>query len=238
MTGSPPARPSTPSVPRAGSTAQCGGVRERSGTRAVAVPPAARAGASRPSSCERPAPARCASGWKAAASAAPICRCGKGGPGSPIRSVPGRRDTRAGGRSMPWARASTDVAVGDRVALLSDNAYADYDIAPASAVVRLPAALAGRAFPGEPLACVDEHLPAQRDRSRADVAIVGIGFIGAALDGARRARGCAGHRSLAPAVCTRDGRAVGAATPIGLDDDPAAPSRKRRRSRAARASIA
>ncbi len=46
------------------------------------------------------------------------------------------------------------LACGDRVALLSYNAYAAYDVAPASGVVKLPDALKGRAFPGEPLACV------------------------------------------------------------------------------------
>lgn len=73
------------------------------------------------------------------------------------------------------------LADGDRVALLSYNAYAEYDIAPASAVVRLPAALAGRAFPGEPLACVVNILRRSAIEAGQTVAIVGIGFIGAAL---------------------------------------------------------
>src|SRR5690606_13902369 len=44
-----------------------------------------------------------------------------------------------------------DLATGDRVAALSYNSYAEYDIADARAVVKLPAALAGMPFPGEPL---------------------------------------------------------------------------------------
>jgi len=74
-----------------------------------------------------------------------------------------------------------NLAAGDRVALLSYNAYAEYDIAPASAVVRLPDALQGRPFPGEPLACVMNIFRRSRIESGQTVAIVGIGFIGAAL---------------------------------------------------------
>src|SRR5438034_4011156 len=43
--------------------------------------------------------------------------------------------------------------VGDRVAALTYNAYAEYDLADADAVVRLPDALSGTPFPGEPLGC-------------------------------------------------------------------------------------
>jgi threonine dehydrogenase-like Zn-dependent dehydrogenase len=76
-----------------------------------------------------------------------------------------------------------DIVVGDRVAVLSYNAYAEYDIAPASAVVRLPDALKGRPFPGEPLACAMNIFRRSGIESGQTVAIVGIGFIGAALTG-------------------------------------------------------
>src|SRR5690349_17565530 len=46
-----------------------------------------------------------------------------------------------------------NVRVGERVAMLSYKAYAQYDVASADAVVRLPATLAGRPFPAEPLGC-------------------------------------------------------------------------------------
>ena len=74
-----------------------------------------------------------------------------------------------------------DIVVGDRVALLSYNAYAEYDIAPASAVVRLPDALNGRPFPGEPLACVMNIFRRSGIEPGQTVAVVGIGFIGAVL---------------------------------------------------------
>src|SRR5882672_8254632 len=42
---------------------------------------------------------------------------------------------------------------GERVAMLSYNAYADCDVAQADHVVKLPPELAGKPFPGEALAC-------------------------------------------------------------------------------------
>lgn len=72
-------------------------------------------------------------------------------------------------------------SVGDRVALLSGQAYAEYDLATADALARLPASLGDRPLPGEPLACVmnifrrSDIQPGQR------VAVVGVGFIGALL---------------------------------------------------------
>jgi hypothetical protein len=46
-----------------------------------------------------------------------------------------------------------DFKVGDRVAALSYNAYASHDFATTDRVVRLPSALDGKPFPGEPLGC-------------------------------------------------------------------------------------
>src|SRR5690606_17873499 len=75
----------------------------------------------------------------------------------------------------------TTLQVGQRVAVLSENAYATYDFVEPSKAVALPASLATRPFPGEPLACAynvyrrAEILPGQ------DVAIIGIGFMGALL---------------------------------------------------------
>jgi threonine dehydrogenase-like Zn-dependent dehydrogenase len=72
---------------------------------------------------------------------------------------------------------------GQAVALLSEHAFADYDVADAGAVVPLPAALAGRPFPGEPLACVMNVLHRSDLRAGQTVAVIGIGFLGALLTG-------------------------------------------------------
>src|SRR5215210_1969255 len=42
---------------------------------------------------------------------------------------------------------------GDRVASLSQKAYAEYDIAAVDSVIPLPDSLSGKPFPGEPLGC-------------------------------------------------------------------------------------
>ena len=73
------------------------------------------------------------------------------------------------------------LAVGDPVAALSYRAYAAYDVADADAVVRLPAALAGAPFPGEPLGCAMNIFARSRIAAGQTVAIVGIGFLGAIL---------------------------------------------------------
>lgn len=121
----------------------------------------------------------------------------------------------------------TDIAVGDRVALLSYNAYADYDVAPASAVVRLPDGLAGRAFPGEPLACVMNIFRRSAIEPGQTVAIVGIGFIGAALT-ALAAR--AGARVIALSrrpFALEMAERMGASTLIRLEDAARAVSESR-----------
>ena len=73
------------------------------------------------------------------------------------------------------------LALGDRVVTLSQHAYAEYDIAEAASVVRLPAALDGRPFPGEPLGCAMNILARAGIEPGQTVAIVGIGFLGALL---------------------------------------------------------
>lgn len=71
--------------------------------------------------------------------------------------------------------------VGDRVAALSYKSYAEYDIADADAVVKLPPELAGAPFPGEPLGCAFNIFRRADIRAGQTVAIVGIGFLGALL---------------------------------------------------------
>lgn len=111
-----------------------------------------------------------------------------------------------------------DVTVGDRVALLSYHAYAEYDVAPASGVVRLPDTLAGRAFPGEPLACVMNIFRRSAIERGQTVAIVGIGFIGAALAGLATRAGARvialSRRPFALEMAER----MGAATQLSLED--------------------
>jgi threonine dehydrogenase-like Zn-dependent dehydrogenase len=71
--------------------------------------------------------------------------------------------------------------VGDRVGALSGRAYAEYDIAEASAVIELPDSLKEFDLPLEPFGCAMNIFRRSDIQSGQDVAIIGIGFLGAVL---------------------------------------------------------
>jgi threonine dehydrogenase-like Zn-dependent dehydrogenase len=73
------------------------------------------------------------------------------------------------------------LSVGDRVAALTYKSYAEYDLADVESVVRLPDALAGQPFPGEPLGCAMNIFRRSEIEAGQTVAIIGIGFLGAIL---------------------------------------------------------
>ena len=70
---------------------------------------------------------------------------------------------------------------GERVATISQRAYATHDLAPADEVVALPPALDGQPFPAEPLACALNIFRRSQIEPGSTVAVVGIGFVGALL---------------------------------------------------------
>jgi threonine dehydrogenase-like Zn-dependent dehydrogenase len=107
---------------------------------------------------------------------------------------------------------------GDRVAALSFNSYAEYDLASADAVVSLPPSLANSPFPGEPLGCAMNIFRRSGIEAEQTVAIVGIGFLGAILT---RLAASAGARVIA--VSRRPysldlARRMGAAEVIAMED--------------------
>jgi threonine dehydrogenase-like Zn-dependent dehydrogenase len=111
-----------------------------------------------------------------------------------------------------------DLAVGERVAVLSSHAYASYDIAQADAVVPLPASLDGMPFPGEALGCAMNVFRRSAIHPGQTVAIIGIGFLGALLTSLVSQ---AGARVIA--ISRRDfalevARQYGATTTVRLDD--------------------
>ncbi len=71
--------------------------------------------------------------------------------------------------------------VGERVAAITYNAFAEYDITKAANLIKLPAALDGMPFPGEPLGCAMNIFERSDIREGQIVAILGIGFLGALL---------------------------------------------------------
>jgi threonine dehydrogenase-like Zn-dependent dehydrogenase len=112
----------------------------------------------------------------------------------------------------------TGLERGDRVAALSFKSYAEYDVADAESVVKLPESLSGNPFPGEPLGCAMNIFRRSDIKSGQNVAIVGIGFLGAILT---RLATDAGARVIA--ISRRPfsldlARRFGAAETIPMDD--------------------
>jgi threonine dehydrogenase-like Zn-dependent dehydrogenase len=112
----------------------------------------------------------------------------------------------------------TGLSTGDRVAALSYKSYAEYDIADADAVVKLPPVLANAPFPGEPLGCAFNIFRRADIQAGQTVAIVGIGFLGALLT---RLATDAGARVIA--ISRREeslqvARDMGAVETVPMDD--------------------
>jgi threonine dehydrogenase-like Zn-dependent dehydrogenase len=94
---------------------------------------------------------------------------------------PGAPGHEGWGRVAALGAGVTGLKEGDRIAALSYKAHAEYDIAAADAVVKLPDSLADTAVLGEPLGCATNIFQRSEIRAGQTVAIVGIGFLGALL---------------------------------------------------------
>lgn len=94
---------------------------------------------------------------------------------------PGTPGHEGWGRVDALGEGVADLDVGDRVALISNHAFAQFDVAPRTAVVKLPAALDGHPFPGEPIGCAMNIFERSDIGADHSVAIVGGGFLGALL---------------------------------------------------------
>ncbi len=94
---------------------------------------------------------------------------------------PGALGHEGWGRIDALGDGVTDMAVGDRVAMLSYHAYAEYDVADVGSLIALPPALDGQPFPGEPLGCAVNIFKRSGVGRGQTVAVVGVGFLGALL---------------------------------------------------------
>ena len=70
---------------------------------------------------------------------------------------------------------------GDRVAALSYKAFAEYDTAKATEVIKIPDTLKDKTFLGEPLGCAVNIFNRSDIRKGQTVAVIGVGFLGALL---------------------------------------------------------
>lgn len=108
--------------------------------------------------------------------------------------------------------------IGDRVAILSYRAYAEYDLANSDAAVRLPKQLDGKPFPGEPLGCAMNIFRRSDIQPGHTLAVIGIGFLGAILT---RLASQAGARVIAISrrpYSLEIARHMGAAETVPMED--------------------
>ena len=98
-------------------------------------------------------------------------------------TAPGQGGHESWGQVVALGEAVRDFALGERVAMLSNQSFAEYAVAAASATVKLPASLADQPFPAEPLACAMNVFARSGIGPGKRVAVVGIGFLGALLTG-------------------------------------------------------
>ena len=131
---------------------------------------------------------------------------------------PGALGHEGWGRVAAVGAGVTEFSPGERVAMLSGHAYAEYDLAEPGSVVRLPSALDAEPFPAEPLGCAVNIFRRSGVVAGDTVAIVGIGFLGALLTQLCQAAG-ARVIALARKESARQlARDLGAAHAVAMDD--------------------
>lgn len=131
---------------------------------------------------------------------------------------PGRLGHEAWGTVDEAGADAGDFKPGDRVAILSNHAYAEYDVADVGAAIHLPASLDGRPFPAEPLGCAMNIFRRSGIAEGDTVAVVGAGFLGALLT---RLATNAGARVIALSrrqSALNVARQMGAAETLVMDD--------------------
>jgi threonine dehydrogenase-like Zn-dependent dehydrogenase len=142
----------------------------------------------------------------------------EGQPWSAWPGAPGGMGHEGWGRIAALGEGVEVLSIGDRVTALTERSYAEYDVAPASMVMPLPASLDRMPVPGEPVACAMNIFARSDIRAGQTVVIIGIGFLGAILT---RLATDAGARLIAVSrrAETLDlARQMGAAETIAMDD--------------------
>jgi NADPH:quinone reductase len=132
---------------------------------------------------------------------------------------PGAPGHEAWGRIDAVGEGVTDFQPGERVAMLSSHAFAEYDFASTAEVVQVPAALDNYPFPAEPLGCAINIFKRALIHPGGKVAIVGIGFLGTLLT---QLAAKAGARVLALShrrSSLKLAEELGASATIAIDDE-------------------
>ncbi|WP_233416847.1 MDR/zinc-dependent alcohol dehydrogenase-like family protein [Halovulum marinum] len=132
--------------------------------------------------------------------------------------APGALGHEGWGRVETCGAGVTGFAPGDRVAHLGTHGFATHETVAADRALKLPPELDDMPFPAEPLGCAMNVFARSDIRPDQDVAVIGIGFLGALLV---RLAAQAGARVIA--ISRRDSslalaRQMGAAETIRMDD--------------------
>lgn len=126
--------------------------------------------------------------------------------------APGESGHEAWGVVHAVGKNVAGLAPGDPIVAVSKGAYAEYDVASADGVVRLPPSLADAPFPAEPIACAMNVFERSGIAAGQTVAVVGVGFLGALLVRLAAARG-----ARVFAISRRD-TSLGFARDFGADE--------------------
>lgn len=111
-----------------------------------------------------------------------------------------------------------ELRLGERVAMLSYRAFAEFDVAEENAVVRLPPSLEKKPFPGEAIGCAMNVFRRSDVQPGQTVAIVGIGFMGAMLVSLAAAAGAKVIAITRRAFALEMAQRMGATHPIPMED--------------------
>jgi threonine dehydrogenase-like Zn-dependent dehydrogenase len=131
---------------------------------------------------------------------------------------PGAPGHEGWGRVAALGPRVSNISIGERVAALSYRAHAEYDLAAADALVRLPESLDELAVPGEPLGCACNIFKRAQIERGQTVAIVGIGFLGALLTQLARHSGARVIALSRRPFALEVARQCGAAHTLMMDD--------------------
>lgn len=94
---------------------------------------------------------------------------------------PGNPGHEGWGRILEMGPEVRGLSVDDRVAFLSENAFATHETVAMESIVKLPSKLDDQPFPAEPLACAFNVFARSQIAPGDRVAVIGIGFLGAIL---------------------------------------------------------
>jgi threonine dehydrogenase-like Zn-dependent dehydrogenase len=134
---------------------------------------------------------------------------------------PGNPGHEGWGRVVALGPGAQRVAIGDRVAFLSERAFAEYDVTDESSAMVLPGGLDRDDVPGEALGCAMNIFRRSEIAAGHTVAVIGVGFLGGLLTQLAARAGArviaVSRRPYALALA----RQLGAAETIELGDDDA-----------------